>query len=163
MLYSKEFYADQLSYFMADAHIPSRLRPAMERIKSFFFGPSGRSSAKARAEATRCREDFLERSREFDWYTAEEKTLCRVAVCTLVQARNTTVDDLFYGLFADSDSAMMAHWQQIQDFGLAAPFWDLCKERFGYEAPEPDLDSLILALFAVTTFCDDLDKLPKPW
>ena len=148
---------------MADAHIPSRLRPAMERIKSFFFGPSGRSSAKARAEATRCREDFLERSREFDWYTAEEKTLCRVAVCTLVQARNTTVDDLFYGLFADSDSAMMAHWQQIQDFGLAAPFWDLCKERFGYEAPEPDLDSLILALFAVTTFRDDLDKLPKPW
>lgn len=163
LLYSKEFYADQLSYFMADAHIPSRLRPAMERIKSFFFGPSGRSSAKARAEATRCREDFLERSREFDWYTAEEKTLCRVAVCTLVQARNTTVDDLFYGLFADSDSAMMAHWQQIQDFGLAAPFWDLCKERFGYEAPEPDLDSLILALFAVTTFRDDLDKLPKPW
>lgn len=152
-----------MSYFMADAHIPSRLRPAMERIKSFFFGPSGRSSAKARAEATRCREDFLERSREFDWYTAEEKTLCRVAVCTLVQARNTTVDDLFYGLFADSDSAMMAHWQQIQDFGLAAPFWDLCKERFGYEAPEPDLDSLILALFAVTTFRDDLDKLPKPW
>lgn len=152
-----------MSYFMADAHIPSRLRPAMERIKSFFFGPSGRSSAKARAEATRRREDFLERSREFDWYTAEEKTLCRVAVCTLVQARNTTVDDLFYGLFADSDSAMMAHWQQIQDFGLAAPFWDLCKERFGYKAPEPDLDSLILALFAVTTFRDDLNKLPKPW
>lgn len=148
---------------MADAHIPSRLRPAMERIKSFFFGPSGRSSAKARAEATRRREDFLEQSREFDWYTAEEKTLCRVAVCTLVQARNTTVDDLFYGLFADSDSAMMAHWQQIQDFGLAAPFWDLCKERFGYKALEPDLDSLILALFAVTTFRDDLDKLPKPW
>ena len=78
MLYSKEFYADQLSDFMADAHIPSRLRPAMERIKSFFFGLSGRSSAKARAEATRRREDFLERSREFDWYTAEEKTLCRL-------------------------------------------------------------------------------------
>lgn len=163
LLYSKEFYADQLSYFMADAHIPSRLRPAMERLKPFFFGPGGRSSAKVRAEAARRREDFLERSREFDWYTAEEKTLCRVAICTLVQARNTTVDDLFYGLFADSDSAMMAHWQQIQDFGLATSFWDLCKERFGYEAPKPDLDSLILALFAVTTFRDDLDKLPKPW
>lgn len=163
LLYSKEFYADQLSYFMADARIPSRLRPAMERLKPFFFGPGGRSSAKVRAEAAQRREEFLERSREFDWYTAEEKTFCRVAICTLVQARNTTVDDLFYGLFADSDPTMMAHWQQIQDFGLAAPFWDLCKERFGYEAPEPDLDSFILALFAVTTFRDNLDKLPKDW
>lgn len=64
LLYSKEFYADQLSYFMADAHIPSRLRPAMERLKPFFFGPGGRSSAKVRAEAARRREDFLERSQE---------------------------------------------------------------------------------------------------
>ena len=51
LLYSKEFYADQLSYFMADAHIPSRLRPAMERLKPFFFGSGGRSSAKVRAES----------------------------------------------------------------------------------------------------------------
>ena len=163
LLYSKEFYADQVSYLMADAHIPPRLRPAVETLKTFFFGPSGRSSIKARTAAARRREDFLERAQEIDWYTAEGKTLDRVVLCTLVQARNTTVDDLFYGLFSDSDEAMAGKWQQVCEYGLEGAFWALCKERFGYEAPQPSLEGFLLALFAVTTFRDNLDCLPKEW
>lgn len=163
LLYSKEFYADQVSYLMADAHIPSRLRPAVEALKTFFFGPSGRSSIKVRTAAAKRREDFLERAQEIDWYTAEVKTLDRVILCTLVQARNTTVDDLFYGLFSDSDEAMYGKWQQVGEYGLDVAFWALCKERFGYEAPQPSLEDLLLALFAVTTFRDNLERLPKEW
>ena len=39
LLYSKEFYADQVSYFMANAKIPARLRPAVEKLRTFLLGP----------------------------------------------------------------------------------------------------------------------------
>ena len=39
LLYSKEFYADQLSYFMADAHIPSRLRPGYGTAETLLLRP----------------------------------------------------------------------------------------------------------------------------
>ena len=163
LLYSKEFYADQLSYFMANARIPVRLRPAVEKLRPFLFGPQNRSNKKLRGEAAKRREDFLERARDFDWMTAEDKVLYRVAICTLVEARNTTVDDLFYGLFAGSEEEMNNRMDAIRRFSLETVLWDLCRERFGYEEANPTLDRFILSLFAVTTFRDHLDKLPKKW
>lgn len=163
LLYSKEFYADQLSYFMANASIPVRLRPAVEKLRAFLFGPKIHSNKKLRAEAAKRREDFLERARDFDWMTAEDKVLYRVAICTLVEARNTTVDDLFYGLFAGSENEMNSRMDAIRRFNLESVLWDLCRERFGYEEANPTLDRFILSLFAVTTFRDHLDKLPKKW
>lgn len=163
LLYSKEFYADQLSYFMANARIPVRLRPAVEKLRPFLFGPKNHSNKKLRAEAAKRREDFLERARDFDWMTAEDKVMYRVAICTLVEGRNTTVDDLFYGLFAGSEDGMHSRMDAIRRFNLEPVLWDLCRERFGYEEANPTLERFILSLFAVITFRDHLDKLPKKW
>lgn len=163
LLYSKEFYADQLSYFMANARIPVRLRSAVEKLRPFLFGPQNRSNKKLRGEAAKRREDFLERARDFDWMTAEDKVLYRVAICTLVEARNTTVDDLFYGLFAGSEEEMNGRMDAIRRFNLEPVLWDLCRERFGYEEANPTLDRFILSLFAVNTFRDHLDKIPQKW
>ena len=163
LLYSKEFYADQVSYFMANAKIPARLRPAVEKLRTFLFGPQAHSNRKLRAEAAKRREDFLERARDFDWVTAEEKVLYRVAVYTLVEARNTTVDDLFYGLFGSSEEEMNARMENIRTFHLEPVLWDFCRERFGYEEANPNLERFILSLFVVTTFRDHLDKIPKKW
>lgn len=163
LLYSKEFYADQLSYFMANARIPVRLRPAVEKLRPFLFGPKTHSNKKLRAEAAKRREDFLERARDFDWMTAEDKVMYRVAICTLVEARNTTVDDLFYGLFAGSEEEMNSRMDAIRHFDLEPVLWGLCRERFGYEEANPTLDHFILSLFAVNTFRDHLDKIPQKW
>lgn len=163
LLYSKEFYADQLSYFMANARIPVRLHPAVEKLRSFLFGPKIHSNKKLRAEAAKRREDFLERARDFDWMTAEDKVMYRVAICTLVEARNTTVDDLFYGLFAGSEEEMNGRMDAIRRFDLEPVLWGLCRERFGYEEVNPTLEHFILSLFAVNTFRDHLDKIPQKW
>lgn len=163
LLYSREFYADQVSYFMANAKIPVRLHPAVEKLRPFLFGPQGRSNQKQRAEAAKRREDFLERARDFDWMTAEEKVLYRVAICTLVEARNTTVDDLFYGLFGSNEEEMAARMEAIRTFSLEPVLWALCREQFGYEEANPSLDRFILSLFAVNTFRDHLDKIPQKW
>ena len=163
LLYSKEFYADQLSYFMANARIPVRLRPAVEKLRPFLFGPKIHSNKKLRGEAAKRREDFLERARDFDWMTAEDKVLYRVAICTLVEARNTTVDDLFYGLFAGSEEEMNGRMDAIRRFELEPVLWGLCRERFGYEEANPTLEHFILSLFAVNTFRDHLDKIPQKW
>ena len=158
-LYSREFYADQVSYFMANAKIPVRLRPAVEKLRNFLFGPKGRSNQKQRTEAAKRRENFLERARDFDWMTAEEKVLYRVAICTLVEARNTTVDDLFYGLFGSGEEEMDARMEAIRTFNLEPVLWALCRERFGYEEANPSLDRFILSLFVVTTCRDHLEKI----
>lgn len=163
LLYSREFYADQVSYFMANAKIPVRLRPAVEKLRPFLFGPQDHSNRKLRAEAAKRREDFLERARDFDWVTAEEKVLYRVAVYTLVEARNTTMDDLFYGLFGSSEEEMNTRMENIRTFHLEPVLWDLCRERFGYEEANPSLERFILSLFVVTTFRDHMDKIPKKW
>lgn len=163
LLYSKEFYADQLSYFMANARIPVRLHPAVEKLRSFLFGPKIHSNKRLRAEAAKRREDFLERARDFDWMTAEDKVMYRVAICTLVEARNTTVDDLFYGLFAGSEEEMNGRMDAIRRFDLEPVLWGLCRERFGYEEVNPTLEHFILSLFAVNTFRDHLDKIPQKW
>lgn len=163
LLYSREFYADQLSYFMASAKIPVRLRPAVEKLRTFLFGPKDHSNRKLRAEAAKRRENFLERARAYDWLTLEDKSLYRVAICTLVDARNTTVDDLFYGLFGSREEEMAARMEAIRRFGLESDLWALCRERYGYEEANPTLERFILSLFVVTTFRDHLDKIPKKW
>lgn len=163
LLYSKEFYADSLSYFMAEAHMPGHLRPVLEQLKSFLFGPQGRSNKKQRKEAERRREDFLHRSQAFDWLTEKEDLLWLLALCTLVQARNTTVDDLFYGLFAKDDATLEQNLAQIREFNLTEHLWNICRDRFGYQEAEPSIQGFLQCLFVVTTFRNHLDKIPAAW
>lgn len=81
--------------------------------------------------------------------------------CVVANARNTTVDDLFYAVFSAGD---IEHQQIIMDlskFGLENAFWKLSDSRFGYDDSNPSLLKFVMSLFAVYTFHDNLEVVPK--
>lgn len=51
----------------------------------------------------------------------------------------------------------------LSKFGLENAFWKLSDSRFGYDDSNPSLLKFVMSLFAVYTFHDNLEVVPKEW
>ena len=106
---------------------------------------------------------FIERSHDFDTTSADEDLVMLIAMCVVANARNTTVDDLFYAVFSAGDIEQQQIIADLSKFGLEDAFWKLADSRFGYDDSKPSLLKLVMSLFAVYTFHEDLEVAPKEW
>ena len=163
LLYSRQFFADKLSLIAADLQIPMGLRGALSDLSAFFGAGKQKLSASERKEADRRTNAFLERAQELDPDTASEKTIPLIALCVAADARNTTVDDLFYAVLTDGDIREQKIIHKFDALGLGDLFWQLCEERLGYSDPKHSLLRLVMSLFAIDTFKDHLTSVPNAW
>lgn len=163
LLYSKQFFADKLSLIAADLNIPMRLRGALSDLYVFFGAGKQKLNAAERREADKRTNAFIERAGEMDLDHANEKTISLIALCVAANARNTTVDDLFYAVLTKGDIHQEEIIHTFDELGLSESFWNLCEERFGYSDPKHSLLRLVMSLFAIDTFKDQLTSVPNAW
>lgn len=163
LLYSREFYADKLSLIAAEVKLPARLRGAFENLKEFFIAGKAKITVAQRKAGNERINAFIERSHDFDISSADEELVMLIGMCVVTKARNTTVDDLFYAVFSSGDIEQQNIISELSKYGLEETFWKLAENRFGYDDPKPSLLKLIMSLFAVYTFHEDLEAAPKDW
>lgn len=163
LLYSREFYADKLSLIAAEVKLPARLRGAFENLKEFFIAGKAKITVAQRKAGNERINAFIERSHDFDISSADEELVMLIGMCVVTKARNTTVDDLFYAVFSSGDIEQQNIISELSKYGLEGAFWKLAENRFGYDDPKPSLLKLIMSLFAVYTFHEDLEAAPKDW
>ena len=163
LLYSRQFFADKLSLIAADLHIPMRLRGVLSDLYVFFGAGKQKLNAAERKEADKRTNAFIERAREMDLESENEKTISLIALCVAAEARNTTIDDLFYAVLTYGDIREQAIIQKLDALGLSDSFWQLCEERLGYSDPKHSLLRLVMSLFAIDTFKDQLTAVPNVW
>ena len=163
LLYSREFYADKLSLIAAEVRLPARLRSTFEGLKGFFNAEKAKVTAAQRKAGNERINAFIERSHDFDTTSADEDLVMLIAMCVVANARNTTVDDLFYAVFSAGDIEQQQIIADLSKFGLEDAFWKLADSRFGYDDSKPSLLKLVMSLFAVYTFHEDLEVAPKEW
>jgi hypothetical protein len=113
LLYSRQFFADKLSLIAADLHIPMRLRGALSDLYVFFGAGKQKLNAAERKEADKRTNAFIERAQEMDLESENEKTITLIALCVAADARNTTVDDLFYAVLTYGDIREQAIIQKL--------------------------------------------------
>lgn len=163
LLYSREFYADKLSLIAADVKLPARLRTTFEKLKDFFnAGKIKLTAAQKRAGNARVN-DFIERSRDFDMAAVDEELVMLIAMCVVANARNTTVDDLYYAVLSYDDLENGRIIEEFSKYGLEEAFWKLTERRFGYDDPKPSLLKLTMSLFAVYSFRENFEEAPMDW
>lgn len=163
LLYSRQFFADKLSLIAADLHIPMRLRGALSDLYVFFGAGKQKLNAAERKEADKRTNAFIERAQEMDLESENEKTISLIALCVAANARNTTVDDLFYAVLTKGDIHQEEIIHTFDALGLSDRFWQLCEERLGYSDPKHSLLRLVMSLFAIDTFKDQLTAVPNVW
>ena len=163
LLYSRQFFADKLSLIAADLHIPMRLRGALSDLYIFFGAGEQKLNAAERKEADKRTNAFIERAQEMDLESENEKTITLIALCVAAEAWNTTIDDLFYAVLTYGDVRVQAIIQKFDALGLSDRFWQLCEERLGYSDPKHSLLRLVISLFAIDTFKDQLTAVPNVW
>ena len=163
LLYSREFYADKLSLIAAEVKLPSRLRGSFENLKDFFIAVKTKLTAAQRKTGNERINNFIERSHDFDMSSSNEELVMLIAMCVVTKARNTTVDDLFYAVLSSGNIEQQQIIAELSKYDLEEAFWELVDKRFGYDDPKPSLLKLVMSLFAVYTFHEDLDAAPKDW
>ena len=163
LLYSREFYADKLSLIAAEVRLPARLRSSFEGLKDFFNAGKTKLTVAQKKAGNERINAFVERSHDFDMTSADEDLVMLIAMSVVAKARNTTVDDLFYAVFSAGSIEQQEIIAELSKFGLEEAFWKLADSRFGYDDPKPSLLKLVMSLFVVYTFHDDLEIAPKEW
>ena len=163
LLYSREFYADKLSLIAAEVRLPARLRSSFEGLKDFFNAGKAKLTAAQRKAGNERINAFIERSYDFDMASADEELMMLIAMSVVAKARNTTIDDLFYAVFSAGNIEQQEIIAEFSKYGLEEAFWKLADSRFGYDDTKPSLLKLVMSLFAVYTFHDDLEIAPTEW
>lgn len=158
LLYSKQFHADRLSLIAADIGLPDRFRVPLKK-RSVFFG-IGRKNTK---EVVKRINDFIKRASEVDLPSAESDMIDLLALCVISKARNVTVEDLMYAIFAAGEVEKQEIITEFKKADVADAFWKLCSHHFGYEESEPSLLRLLLSLFAVHACREFEDAVPDAW
>lgn len=163
LLYSREFYADKLSLIAAEVKLPTRLRSNFEGLKDFFNVGKEKLTATQRKAGNERINEFIRRSHDFDMTLADEDIVMLIAMSVVAKARNTTVDDLFYAVFSAGNIEQQEIVAEFSKYGLEDSFWKLADSRLGYDDTKPSLLKLVMSLFAIYTFHDDLAIAPKEW
>lgn len=158
MLYSRQFYADRLSLIAADIGLPDRFRMPLKK-RSVFFG-IGQKNTK---EVVKRINDFIKRASEVDLPSAESDMIDLLALCVISKARNVTVEDLMYAIFASGEIEKQKIVTEFEKADVADAFWNLCSHHFGYEESNPSLLRLLLSLFAVHVCREFEDTAPEGW
>ena len=113
-----------------------RLRGALSDLYVFFGAGKQKLNAAERKEADK----------------RTNATITLIALCVAADARNTTVDDLFYAVLTYGDIREQVILQKFDALGLTESFWQLCEERLGYSDPKHSLVRLVMSLFVIDTF-----------
>lgn len=163
LLYSKEFHADKMSLIAADLGLPARLRNTLSSYGKFFGIGKQKLTAVEKKEATKRTNAFISRATETDLSTADEGTIAMLLMCTVANARNTTNDDLLYAVFSYGDIGEQDIIRKFEELELEDRFWKLCNDRFGFSDPKPTLLKFVMSLFAIDTFRDHPESVPKAW
>ena len=128
--YSREFFADLPSLICADLGIPSELKPVVVRHIKFF-------TAKERAAR------FYELKAEV-W---TEDAVVIAMLSALCRAKSASFEETLRETLCAGTDADNKYFAEFAKFGLAEPFWRLCRERYGFADAEPTLRRLMLAFF----------------
>lgn len=136
-LYGASFRADRASIQLAELGLGQNqsLRDHI-RKRSKFFGSKDRVARLSRLVSGQ--EDAAE--------------LDRKMLAVITRSDQAELFSLLAALFHDMGNqgggldALPSAWDDIIKFGLAAPFWTLIKQAFGYEDAEPRLRTLLLRL-----------------
>ena len=102
-----------------------RLRGALSDLYVFFGAGKQKLNAAERKEADKRTNAFIERAQEMDLESENEKTITLIALCVAADARNTTVDDLFYAVLTYGDIREQVIIQKFDALGLTESFWQL--------------------------------------
>ena len=146
LLYSKRFYVDRAALVCDDLGIDERYKPVIERYIDYF------------REKSRLRRFY---DVEMDAYNEETiplglmSAICRLKVCSFEEvARAVLMEGTPWG------NPFLA---EMEKYGLAPSFWNLCGQRFGYRDVRPTLASFAATLFVTRAGRQLSCDVPEAW
>lgn len=128
--YSKEFFADRASLLALDLRIDEKYKPVLlHYIK--FFAAKERTSKFYELEIENWNKNVIE--------VAMMSVLCKTKVVSLEEIVRTIITS---GELEDNKYLI-----ELERYDLAASFWRMCEETFGYTDVSPSLSKFVYALF----------------
>jgi uncharacterized protein (TIGR02687 family) len=152
-LYSRTFYADKSSILLDELELELHsLREHLARRQLFFRS-----------------QDRQNRLKKWVRSDDREAELDRKMLAVLVRAEQPENSSILIKLFGElcqqgecDLSSTPRSWSEIEKYDLKQSFWDLMKQMFGYDVPEPKLTDLLIRLL-VTDFARTLKgDVPQP-
>lgn len=157
------FYADRMSLIISKIKAPDNKREALRNISKFFGVGIKQTTKKERNESEKRASAFVERAEEINLDTESNDIIPIIAMCVLTDARNATLDDLIYSVYAYGDIESNEILDEFSKYDLTEQFWSICAARYGYHEDDPNLIKLLRALFATYTSRDMVGNIPKAW
>ncbi len=144
--YSKEFNADRISMIMLDLRIDERLKPCMQKHSVF----------------------FKEKERIKKFYDAGNglinESMIEIALMSVIcKSRTTSFEEVVRCILTDDGLVNNKYIAEFEKYDLISAFWEHCEDAFGYTAPNPTLEKLVMTLFATYASKTLRTDVPQAW
>ena len=145
LLYSKRFFADRASLLSVDLGIEDKYKPVIQKHIKFF---------KSKERTQRFYDLEIENFNEENILVGMLASVCKSRICSFEEVIRIMVTDSSF----DENKFL----NEIANYDLLTPFWDLCEKHFGYADENPTLEKLFITLL-MTKIDMFVGKVPKHW
>lgn len=144
--YSKEFFADRASLLTLDLGIDEKFKPVIQHYIKFF-------SAK----------DRTQKFYDLEIESFNRSTIEIALMSVLCKSKTTSFEDVVRCILTDDGFEDNKYLAEFEKYGLILAFWEHCEEAFGYTAPKPTLEKLVMTMFATYASKTIHADVPQAW
>ncbi|MCL2156397.1 MAG: BREX-1 system phosphatase PglZ type A [Methanobrevibacter sp.] len=144
--YSKEFFADKISFLMEELNIPNKFKSSFEKYSKFFNSQKRIDSFK----------DF-----NIENYTDENIIIAILSVLCNLNIPN--FDEVLKELLTEENLKENKLIENFEKMNILKDFWDLAKKKYSYIEKKPNLEKFFISLVLTHASTQFDGNIPKAW
>lgn len=144
--YSKEFFADRASLVAVDLKIDEKYKPVLQHYIKFFGS-----------------KERLQKFYELEIENFNKKVIETALMSVICKTKVVSFEEILRTVLTEGDIEKNKYLSEFEKYDLISPFWDFCKDSFGYSDESPSLIKLIYTLFTTYTSKVVSSEIPSSW
>jgi uncharacterized protein (TIGR02687 family) len=144
--YATPFCADKISLISQELNIPDQFKSILKKYEKFWNANSRVNSFK---------------DLNIENYSDENITIA--ILCVLAKVKIVSFDELLKKVLMEDDINENKFLIEFEKMDILDAFWDLSKEKFGYEDNNPTIQKFLISLIITYTSTQFRGNIPKAW
>ena len=144
--YSKQFYADKISLISQELKIPNKCKYILKKYSQFWNADSRVNSFK-----------------DLNIEKYSEENIIIAMLCVLTKVKVVNFDEVLKKILTEDNLNENKYLIEFEKIGLLDAFWELSKEKYGYEDKNPSIEKFLISLIITYTSTKFEGNIPKAW
>lgn len=144
--YATPFSADKISLITQKLKIPDTYKSVLKMYPKFWNANSRVNSFK-----------------DLNIEKYSEKTIKVAILCVLAKVRIVSFDELLRKVLMEDNINKNKYLIEFEKMGILDDFWELSREKYGYEDENPTIEKFLISLIITYTSTQFKGNIPKAW